>query len=63
MHITSWRYMNDVTQKSINKERSWLTLTLLRLEGRSRSHDILMFLHREMQADNYTENVNIELLT
>ena len=63
MHITSWRYMNDVTQMSINKERSWLTLTLLRLEGRSRSHDISMFLHREMQADNYTENVNIELLT
>ena len=43
MNITSWRYVNDVTQLSINKERYWLTLTLLSLEARSRSHDISMF--------------------
>ena len=28
---------------SINKERNWLTLTLLHLEAQSRSHDISMF--------------------
>ena len=39
----AWRYVNDVTQMSINKEQYWLKLTLLRLEGRSRSHDISMF--------------------
>ena len=27
----------------INKERYWLTLTFLRLEARSRSHDISIF--------------------
>ena len=43
MNITSWRYVNDVTQMSINKERYWLTLTLLRLEARSRSQDVSMF--------------------
>ena len=40
MNIT---YVSDVTQFAINKERLWMTLTLLRLEGRSRSHDISMF--------------------
>ena len=29
--------------ESLHKERYWLTLTLLRLEARSRSHDISMF--------------------
>ena len=43
MNITSWRYMNDVTQMLINKEHYWLKLTLLRLEVRSRSYDISMF--------------------
>ena len=44
MNITSWRYVNDVTQMSINKERyHLLTLTLLSLEARSRSHDVSMF--------------------
>ena len=43
MNIMSWRYVNDVMQMSINKERYWLTLTLLRLEELSRSHDISMF--------------------
>ena len=43
VNITSWRYVNDVTQMSINKERYWLTLTFLRLEARSRSRDISMF--------------------
>ena len=43
MNIRSWRYVNDVTQMSINKERYWLTLTLPRLEARSRSHDISLF--------------------
>ena len=43
MNITSGRYVNDVTQMSINKERYWLTLMLLRLEARSRSHDVSMF--------------------
>ena len=42
-YITSWRYVNDVTQTSINKASYWLALTLLRLEARSRSHDISMF--------------------
>ena len=42
MNITSWRYMNDITQTSINKERYWLTLTLFRLEVLSRSNDISM---------------------
>ena len=43
MNITSWRYVNDITQLLINKERHWLTLTLLWLEARSRSHEISMF--------------------
>ena len=43
MDITSWRNVNDVTQMSINKESYWLTLTLLRLGARSRSHGISMF--------------------
>ena len=43
MNITVWRYVNDVTQILINKEHYWLTLTLLRLEARPRSHDISMF--------------------
>ena len=43
MNITPWRYMNEVTQKLINKERYWLTLTFLCLEALSRSHDIKMF--------------------
>ena len=41
--ITSWPYVTDVMQMSINKECYWLTLTLLHLEARSRSHDISMF--------------------
>ena len=40
MYITSWRYVNDVRQMSINKESYWLTLMLLHLEVRSRSHDV-----------------------
>ena len=43
MNIMSWRYVNDVMQISIIKERHWLTLTLLHLEARSRSYDISMF--------------------
>ena len=43
MNITVWRHVNDATQISINKERHWYTLTLLRLEARSKSHDISMF--------------------
>ena len=43
MNITLWLYVNDVTQMLINKEQYWLTLTLLRLEAWSRSHDISMF--------------------
>ena len=43
INIKSWRYVNGVTQMSINKELYWLTLTLLRLEAWSRSHDISMF--------------------
>ena len=40
MNITSWQYVNDVTQMSIKKESYWLMLTLLHLEARSRSHNI-----------------------
>ena len=43
MNIMSWRYLNDVMQMSTNKERYWLSLKLLLLEARSRSHDISMF--------------------
>ena len=43
MNIMSLRYVNDVTKMWINKEHYWLTLTLLRLEAPSRSHDISMF--------------------
>ena len=43
MNITLWPYVNDVMILSINKERYWLMLTFLRLEARSRSHDISMF--------------------
>ena len=43
MNITLCRYVNDVAQVSINKEPFWLTLTLIRLEAGSRSHDISMF--------------------
>ena len=43
MNIKSWQYVNDVTQMLINKERYWLTLTLLPLEELSRSHAISMF--------------------
>ena len=43
MNITSWRYVKDVTQLWINKERYWLMLRFLRLEAGSRSHDISMF--------------------
>ena len=43
MNITPRRFVNDVTQMSINEERYWITLALLRLEARSRSHDISMF--------------------
>ena len=42
MYITSWRYVNDVAQMSLNKESYWLTLMFIRLEVRSRSHDIKM---------------------
>ena len=42
MNMT-WRYVNDITQTSINKLCYWLTLALLRVEMRSRSHDISMF--------------------
>ena len=35
MNTTPWRYVNDVKQMSINKERYWLTLTLLGLEVQS----------------------------
>ena len=41
MNITSWRYVNDVTQISINKGCYWLVL--LRLEVLSGSHGILIF--------------------
>ena len=40
MNIMLWGYVNDVMQMLINKEHYWLTL--LHLEGRSRSHDISM---------------------
>ena len=43
MNITLWQYMNDLMQMSINKDRYWLTLTILHLEARSRSYDISMF--------------------
>ena len=39
---SSWQYVNDVMQMSMNKEHYWLALTLLHLEARSRSHDISM---------------------
>ena len=42
MFITSWRYVNDVTQMLISKESYGLMLTLL-LPDPSRSHDISMF--------------------
>ena len=42
MNIMLWRYVNDITQNG-DKECYWLMLTLLRLEGWSRSRDILMF--------------------
>ena len=41
--ITSWRYETNVTQTSVNKERYWLTSTLLCLTARTRSHDWQMF--------------------
>ena len=43
MNIMLWRYVDDVMQMLINKERYWLTFTLLRIEVRSRSNDIPMF--------------------
>ena len=43
MYIMLWGYVNDVTQTLLNKERFWLTLMLLRLEMRPKSHDISMF--------------------
>ena len=59
MNMT-WRYVNDITQTSINKKCYWLTLTLLRVEVRSRSHDISMF-YMEKCKGKYTENENIAL--
>ena len=64
MNITSWKYMNDVTQLSINKERYLLRLTLLRLEAWSRSHDISMFCiekckQREMLVSSKTNTLRI----
>ena len=47
MTITAWLYVNEVTQISINKERNWLTLTLLRLKVRSRSYGISMFCNEK----------------
>ena len=43
LNIKARRCVNDAMQMSITKERYWLTLTLLRLEVQSRSHDISMF--------------------
>ena len=42
MNITSWRYVNDVMQMSINKNVS-ADVDVLCLEARSRSHDISIF--------------------
>ena len=38
----------DVMLMSINKERYWLMLTLLCLEAWSRTHDISMFVSRNV---------------
>ena len=37
--LTSGRYATNVTQTSINKERYWLTPTLLHITARPRSHN------------------------
>ena len=62
-----WRYVTDVTQTYVNKQRFRLTLTQLHPNVRPRSRDSLMFFHREMNCnkndcfivDDYSENVNI----
>ena len=68
MHITSWRNVNVVKQSSINKERHWLTLTLLGFEVRSRSYDTFQFfcIKKRKQPEMlvhlgqlHTGNVNI----
>ena len=51
--------MNDIAQMLINKERYWLTFTLLRLEVRSRSHGISMFC---MEKENVNIACNIFLI-
>ena len=50
VNITSWRYVNDVTQMLMNKERYLLTFMLLRLEALSMITWHFNVLHREMQA-------------
>ena len=64
MNITLWRYVNDIPQLLINKERNWLTFTLLRLEARSSSHDISMFCiekrkQREMLVSSKTTSLRM----
>ena len=39
LRLTSGRYANNVTQTSFNKECYWLTLTLLHITARPRSHN------------------------
>ena len=45
------RYVTNVTQTSVNKQRYWLTLTSLRPMVRLISDEVLMFFNREMKCN------------
>ena len=48
--LTSWRYATNVTQTSVNKERYWLTPTLLHFTARPRSHNWYFFFIEKWTA-------------
>ena len=45
-----WRYATNVTQTSVNKNRYWLTPTLLHLTARPQAHDWQMFFIEKWTA-------------
>ena len=58
--LTSWRYVLTVTQTSVNMQRFWMDLTLLRSNGAYMGVALIDFFHEGM---NHISNVRVHLKT
>ena len=58
--LTPWRYVFDVTQTLVNKQRYWMDLTLARSNGAHAGCGLNRFVNEVM---NYFSNVKVHLKT